>query len=179
MTHLYVCNATPRNHDLHFRLPKENALDPEGRRVFHVMIPAGGQKDIARINPGNPMSDADVDHVLRQMPGSRTVSEASASRGFSGLIYSKVKPVDVDAIHAGLSETDQVAIDRALESRKTNALAADDDLAKGAQKAGGQISALEVTVKEDAKPGDTSDTERRQETIQVERAGAPARKKGK
>lgn len=177
MAHLYVCNATPRNHDLNFRLPKESALDPEGRKVFHLRIPAGGQKDVAHINPGNPMSDADVEHVLKQMPGARTVSEASAAKGFSGLIYSKLRAIDVDAIHAGLGETDQVAIARALESRKTNAMAADHELAVEAQKAGGEISALEVSVKEDVKPGDNSDTERKDETIQVERPGAPARKR--
>src|ERR1700761_889841 len=166
MSHLYVCNATPRHFHMNFRLPQGTKF-ANTNKVFSVNIAPGGQKDIAELSPGNKMDGADIEHIVRQIPGVRTVSEASAAKGFSGIIYSKLRPVDVDAIHQGLAETDQVAIDRALQARQLNSMASDKTLSEDAAKTGGRISPLEVEIQEEARPGDAPDTQLKRETIEV------------
>lgn len=176
MSDLFVCNATPRHFHLHYRLPEGTRLaDP--RKVFNVNIPPGGQKNVGALDPNNPMDASDVAHVVKQIEvyGARTVNDASKVKGFSGIIYSTTRAVNVDAIHQGLAETDQIAIDKALESRKMNAMAADGILAADAAKSGGNIAPLEVEITEEAKPGDDPNGTRRQETIEVERPGVAPR----
>jgi hypothetical protein len=173
---LFVCNATPRHFHLHFRLPEGSKM-ANPKKVFSVNITPGGQKNVAELGPSTSMDDADVAHVIKQMEvyGARTVSEASAQKGFSGIIYSTARAVDVDSIHQGLSETDQIAIDKALESRKTNAMAADSVIAEGARKSGGNIAPLEVEITEQAAAGDSPNEQKRKETIEVQRPGVAPR----
>lgn len=173
---LYVCNATPRHFHLNFRLPEGSRL-ANPRKVFSVNITPGGQKNVAELDPSNRMDAEDVAHVIRQIEvyGARTVSDASKEKGFSGIIYSTARAVDVDAIHQGLGETDQIAIDKALESRKLNAMAGDGIIAEEARKTGGNIAPLEVEITEQPRSGDAPNEQKRQETIEVQRPGVEPR----
>lgn len=160
---LYIANASPRPHHLHYRIP-------ENDRLFAREIPAGGQIVL------NHEQDA-VDHILKQLTPYGTVAAKDIGRNkdFSGLCYAIGKPVDIDAIKAGLDAVDQTAIDRALEVRKNGAIAADQAMEDVARQGGARLNGVEVEVIEQAKgPNDTDP--KFEQRIAVEREGRTLRR---
>ena len=162
---LYICNATTRDHHLHYRLPAKDGRDPV--QTYTQVIRAGSQIKSPHEDP------LDVKAIIRQIEiyGARTSDEATAKKDFSGIIYSTTRPVNVEAIQAGLATVDEIAIERAQHHRTTNAMASDDLIARDAQERGEQVSGLEVEVIEQARPGvHVSDLKRQK--IEVKREGS-------
>lgn len=161
---LYVCNATTRPFEMHYRLPAKEGRDP--LKIYMNPIPAGGQIKLEN-------EKADTDHIVKQLTtyGARTSDEASRDKSFSGIIYSTARPINHEAIMSGLDTVDQLAIDRAQAHRTTNAIAADDAIARAAQERGEKVSGLEVDVQEQPRPG-VSARDLKSQKIKVEREGA-------
>ena len=162
---LYICNATTRDHHLHYRLPPKDGRDPV--QTYTQVIRAGSQIEA-------PHKDTeDVKAIIRQIAiyGARTSDEAARAKDFSGIIYSTTKPVSVDSITAGLQHVDELAIERAQLHRTTNAVASDDLIARDAQDRGEQVSNLEIEVIEQARPG-VHRADLKRQTIEVQREGS-------
>jgi len=155
---LYIANASPRNHHLHYRIP-------ENDRVFDRLIAAGSQ---VKLTYGQDATD----HIINQLRpyGLISVKEIGRNKEFSGLCFSIDKPVDVEAIRNGLDEVDQIAIANALEVRKNGAIAADDAMEKVARQGGAQVNSVEIEVTEQSKGPSDTDAKFNQ-TIAVEREG--------
>lgn len=160
MPHIYIANATPRNHHLHWRLPEKN-------RMFDRSIGAGQQ---ARLELE---TTDEVNALLAQVGQYGAVSLESIGRNpdFSGLIFStRDKPIDIDAIRQGFDLTDEHAVERALEARKLGAMAADLRQGELAQQAGVTMAGSEVTVQEESRgPHDMAD--KMTQTVEVVREG--------
>lgn len=165
---LYICNATQREFHLHYRLPQKDGRD--ALKVYDQVIRAGGQ-----IKAGHE-DELDVKHIIKQIStyGARTSDEAARDKDFSGIIYSTAKPVNVDAIKAGLELMDELAIERAQFHRTTNAIASDDAIARDAQQRGESVSNLEIEVIEQSRPGIHREDLKSQK-IEVQREGSKPR----
>ena len=160
---MYVCNATPRQHHLNYRIPGDE-------RVYERIISPGTQYKVPHEEPQQESA------IIKQLEsyGAVKPSKVNGDRHFSGLIFSE-KVIPLDAIRAGLSEIDSNAIARALEHRTAAALGGDAVAAKEAQAAGATASNFEVAVVEQPRPGvDTQDLQK--STIQVNREGMKPRK---
>ena len=92
-------------------------------------------------------------------------------KGFGGLCYAIDKPISVEAIESGFTQSDQEMIDRAQQARNATAAAADQILANKAQEMGlKQKSGLEVEIVEDKKNA-ADNGEKFNQTIEVVREG--------
>jgi hypothetical protein len=162
MDSLYIVNATPRIHHLHYRIT-------EDVRVFDAKISPGGQFKI----PDKHCSPEDLKHIINQITvyGAKTREEVGRDKDFSGIIYGH-KPISIESIRQGLAEVDELAIERAIDLRTKNAISADAKVAALAQEAGTGVGSLEVEFAEQATPGGDNENLQRQ-TIQVQREGQP------
>jgi len=137
---------------------------PENPRPFSHSIRAGSQIEI----PG----DKDVvDAIVKQHSLYGLQKANDVRKGFGGLCYQLDKPISVEAIKNGFTQTEQEQIDRALEARKITAAAADQIMSNKAQEMGiKQTSGLEVEVLEEKK--NAADNEPKfEQTIEVVRQG--------
>lgn len=162
MDTLYIANATTRNFHFHYRIP-------EVERLFDREIGPGQQWEIPEVHR---TPDA-IDAIVRELERAGAVPRATVGRDkkFSGIIFSG-KEISVDAIRQGFEDVEQAAIDRALEERTRNVVAADEAVARLAQEAGTGVGSVELEVTEEMKPGsDPKDQQRN--LIQVQRDGRP------
>lgn len=159
MPTLYIANATPRDHHLHYRFMGES-------KVYDRMIPKGTQYKVPHEDP------AQVEAIVKQITtfGARTRTEVGRDKLFSGLIYD-FKPISVENIRAGLDEVDELAIERAHTHRMRDVVAADAKVAELAQEAGTGVGSLELTVLEQPNNGKSKD-DLQVNKIQVDK-GAP------
>lgn len=136
MPTLYIANATPRDHHLHYRLKGEP-------RVYERLIPKGTQYKIPHEQP------AHVSEIVKQIStyGARTREDVGRDKAFSGIIYD-YKPISIENIRAGLAAVDEIAIERAHEERLRNVISGDATVAKLAQEAGTGVGSLEIKVEE-------------------------------
>lgn len=157
MMKLYIANCSKQEHFFTYMLP-------ENLRPFSHAIRAGSQIEI----PG----DNDViDSIIKQHSIYGLQKANDVHKGFGGLCYQINKPISVEAIKNGFSQTEQEQIDRALEARKITAAAADQIIANKAQEMGlKQKSGLEVEVLEEKKNAADNETKFEQ-TIEVVREG--------
>jgi len=137
---------------------------PENPRPFSHHIRAGGQ---IQIDGNQPTIDAIVNqHAIYGMMDVKKVK-----KGFGGLCYAIDKPISVEAIESGFTQSDQEMIDRAQQARNATAAAADQILANKAQEMGlKQKSGLEVEIVEDKKNA-ADNGEKFNQTIEVVREG--------
>ena len=118
---------------------------PENLRPFSHNIRSGSQVELSH-------SQIEVDAIIAQHSIYGMMEAAKVKKGFGGLAYRIDKPISIDAIHQGFSQTEQEAIDRALEARKVQAVAADQHLSNKAQEMGlKQKAPLELEVIEESK----------------------------
>ena len=113
---------------------------PENPRPFSHSIRAGGQIEI-------PGSQDQLMSIIgqHQIYGLQEVNKVG--KGFGGLCYRLEKPISIDAIEAGFTQSDQEMIDRAQEARTVTAAAADQIIAQKAQEMGlKQKSGLEIEI---------------------------------
>ncbi len=165
MPNLYVANATPRDHHLHYRIPGDS-------RVYERMIPKGTQFKVPHDQPKQ------VEAIIKQLStyGARTREDVGRDKLFNGIIYD-YKPISIENIRAGLSAVDEIAIERAHEERLKNVVAGDNEVARLAQDAGTGVGSLELTVLEQPNNGKARD-ELQVNKIQVDK-GAPKSKRSR
>ena len=121
----------------------------------------------------------EVNHIIAQHAIYGMQEVGKIKKGFGGLCYRLDKPINVEAIESGFTQTEQEQIDRALEARKYTAAAADKMLNDKAQELGlRQKSALEVETIEDSK-GPMDENQKFGEVIEVVKEGAPPIQKGR
>jgi len=163
---LYVANCSKQEYFFTYMLP-------ENPRPFHHNIRAGSQIEI-------PTNQDAADAIIRQHAIYGMMEANKVGKGFGGLCYRFDKPISLDAIESGLSQSDQEMIERAQQARNITAAAADKIIADKAQEMGlKQKSGLEVEVIEEKKnAADTS--EKFEQTIEVVREGlTPMKSRGR
>jgi len=163
---LYVANCSKQDFNFTYMLL-------ENPKPFHHRIRAGGQWEII----GTP---TEIDHIINQHSIYGMMEANKVKKGFGGIAYRIDKTINVEAIEAGLSQSDQEAIDRAQNARNLTAAAADQIIATKAQEMGlRQTSGLEIEVVEEKRnAGDQ--TEKFEQTIQVVREGVePIKNRGR
>lgn len=121
----------------------------------------------------------DLQQIVDQHGGYGMMEADKCRKGFGGLCYRFDKPISVEAIEMGLSQSDQEAIERSLNARKLTAAAADQVLEQKAAEVGArQVAPLSVEVVEEQKnPTDTGP--KFNETITVEKQGAGGGRRGR
>jgi hypothetical protein len=165
MPDLYVANCSYHEHDFAYRLI-------ENPRPFMQPIGAGKQIKITA-------SQDDIDQIIRQHQPYGFCEVNEVAKGFGGMCYRLGKPISVGAIESGISQKDQDNIDRALEARKINAVATDQQIAKVTQELGGkQLGAYEIEISEDNK-GPTETANRFEQTIAVVKEDVAPIKRGR
>lgn len=167
MSHIYIANASPRPYRLHYRLP-------EMPTVPYKDIPAGQQIALKDLAPEA------VDFVIKQLNAAGAVDiKRLGEDKFVGLIYTtRAKPVDVDGIEEGLSVLDEQAIERAIEARTNNAIAADNNMGELARQTGGSLEGSEISMIE--QPSGAHDSGPKvEQTIEVVRDGRKGLSGGK
>ena len=145
---------------------------PENPRPFSHAIRAGGQIEIG--------GDQDaIDAIIKQHSIYGMMEATKVKKGFGSLTYRVDKPISVDAIENGFTQSDQEMIDRAQMARNVTAAAADQILQNKAQEMGlKQKSGLEVEVIEEKK--NAADYEPKfEQTIEVVREGVQPIKRGR
>ena len=163
---LFVANCSKQDFNFTYMLL-------ENPRPFHHRIRAGGQWEIE----GDQL---EIDHIIKQHSIYGMMEANKVKKGFGGIAYRIDKPINVEAIEAGLSQCDQEAIDRAQNARNITAAAADQILSNKAQEMGlRQKSGLEIEVVEEKQnAGDNSN--KFEQTIEVVREGAePMKSRGR
>jgi hypothetical protein len=142
---------------------------PENPRPFSHKIRAGAQIKLVQ-------DQIQVDAIIKQHQPYGIMEVGKVSKGFGGLCYRFNKPISVEAIESGISQSDQENIERANEARKITAVAQDQIISQKAQEMGlKQKSGVEVEVVEEKK--NAADTESKfDETIEVLHEGVAPRK---
>jgi len=159
---LYIANCSKQEFDFTYCLA-------ENPRPFHHKIRAGSQIEI-------PGSQDDLMTIVNQHQIYGMMEVNKVGKGFGGLCFRFEKPISLEAIQSGFTQTDQEMIDKAQESRNITAAASDQILAQKAQEMGlKQKSGLEIEIIEEKKnAGDNSP--KFEQTIEVVREGiAPAK----
>ena len=142
---------------------------PENPRPFSHKIRAGAQIKLIQ-------DQIQVDAIIKQHQPYGIMEVGKVNKGFGGLCYRFNKPISVEAIESGISQSDQENIERANEARKITAVAQDQIISQKAQEMGlKQKSGVEVEVVEEKK--NAADTESKfDETIEVLHEGVAPRK---
>lgn len=159
---LYVANASKQDHLFAYMLP-------ENPRPFSHQIRAGGQIEI----PGD--KDA-IDAIIKQHEIYGMQHAEKVGKGFGGLCYRVDKPVSIEAIKHGFTQSEQEMIDRAQQARTITAAAADKMISDKAQEMGlKQRGGLEVEIIEEKK--NQADNEPKfEQTIEVIHEGIAPRR---
>ena len=152
---LYVANCSKQEHLFTYMIP-------ENPRPFSHSIRAGAQIEI----PGN--QDA-IDAIINQHAIYGMMEINKVKKGFGGLCYRLEKPISIEAIQSGFTQSEQETIDRSQLARNVTAAAADQMIANKAQEMGlKQKSGLEIEVIEEKK--NAGDNEPKfEQTIEVVR----------
>lgn len=154
---LYIANCSKQEHLFTYMLP-------ENPRPFSHSIRAGGQIEI-------PGEQDQLMAIIGQHQVYGMMEVNKVGKGFGGLCYRLEKPISIDAIQAGFTQSDQEMIDRAQEARNVTAAAADQIIAQKAQEMGlKQKSGLEIEVVEEKKNA-ADNSPKFEQTIEVVREG--------
>lgn len=162
---LYIANCSKQEHLFTYMLP-------ENPRPFSHSIRAGGQIEI-------PGQQDQLMSIIGQHQVYGMMEVNKVGKGFGGLCYRLEKPISVEAIQAGFSQSDQEMIDRAQEARTVTAAAADQIIAQKAQEMGlKQKSGLEVEIIEEKKNA-ADNSPKFEQTLEVVREGVQPMKRGR
>lgn len=165
MPSLYVANCSKAEFFFTYMLP-ENA------RPFAQPIRAGGQIEIKA-------DQSSLEAIIKQHEIYGMQPADKISRHFGGLAYRVGKPISLEAIQQGLTQSEQEEIERALEARKITTVAQDQMFANKAQEVGSkQTAPLEVEIVEESR-GPTDTTPKFNQTITVEKEGVAPAKRGR
>lgn len=160
MAKLYIANCSKQNFLLTYKLPEnEKAFIHELRPGTQVCL-THTSDEIARII---------AQHEIYGMQPADKVT-----KGFGGRCYRLEKPVSVEAIEQGISQTDEEAIKRAEVMRQAAVAAGDAALEQAAESVGArQVAPLQVEIVEERK--DPTDTGAKfGETITLDKPNLPS-----
>ena len=162
---LYIANCSLQHHNFIYSVP-------ENPKRFIKEIRAGGQVELE-------FPQDILNYIISQHERYGFTEVAKVNKGFSGLCYRFSKPISIDAIEQGISQSEQTAIDRALEARKIQAVANDQIISRVAQEGGlRQQAPLELEVVEEKR--NFADNENKfEQTITVEKEGIAPKRRGK
>lgn len=135
---LYIANCSKQDFLFTYMLP-------ENIRPFSHKIRAGAQMKLVQ-------TQSEVDIIIKQHEIYGLMEVTKVKKGFGGLCYRIGKPISVEAIEAGISQSDQENIDRAQEARNITAAAQDQIISMKAQEMGiKQKGGIEFEIVEDKK----------------------------
>jgi len=135
---LYIANCSKQDFLFTYMLP-------ENQRPFSHKIRAGGQIKLVQNQP-------EVDAIIKQHQLYGMMEVTKVKRGFGGLCYRFSKPISVEAIEAGITQSDDENIRRAQEAREITAAAQDQIISTKAQEMGiKQNGGIEFEILEDKK----------------------------
>lgn len=161
---IFIANITKQAHDFTYRKREVNKLVTRP-------ISAGGQILID--------TDKDeIDFIIEQAGRYGMVhhKEIRNGKNFNGLAYNFDKPLNIEAIKAGIQHNDEVMEAVALEARQNAAVATDSALQDVARNGGAKVSGLEVEITEVKRQGDNS--EPFHQTVAVsDQTGKPSRRR--
>jgi hypothetical protein len=162
MPSFYIANCTKQERMFCYSLP-------ENMRPFVQMIRAGAQVKI-------DMPQDHIDSIISQHEPYGFVEAKKVSKSFAGYCYSINKPVSLEAIEAGILQTENAAVDRAADMREIGAIVTDSMIANKAQEMGmTQKGLTEVEITEQPK-GPSDNRELISETIEVPKEGIAPRR---
>lgn len=157
MEKLFVANCSKQ--EFHFTY-----MLPENPRPFAHHIRAGGQIEIKG-------STFEVDAIVKQHSLYGMMEVGKVGKGFGGLCYQLGKPIKVEAIEQGLSQSDLEMIERAQQARNITAAAQDRIISDKAQEMGlKQKGGLEVEIIEE-KRNAADNSQKFEQTIEVVHEG--------
>jgi len=161
MTKLYIANCSKREHLFTWMIP-------ENPKAFSHKLRAGTQFLIER-------TDDEVNFIIKQHEIYGMMEVSKVTKGFGGQCYRIGKPISIEAIEAGISQSDQEMIDRAQEARSITTAAQDDIISKTAQEMGiKQKGGIEFEVIEEKKNAADND-EKFEQKIEVIHEGIAPR----
>jgi len=138
MLDLYIANCSKQDFLFTYMLP-------ENQRPFSHKIRAGSQIKLTQ-------SDIEADNIIKQHELYGMMEVGKVKKGFGGLCYRIGKPISVEAIEAGISQSDDENIRRAQEAREITAAAQDQIISMKAQEMGiKQKGGIEFEITEDKK----------------------------
>ena len=138
MMELYIANCSKQDFLFTYMLP-------ENIRPFSHKIRAGAQIRLVQ-------TQLEADTIIKQHQPYGFMEVSHVKKGFGGLCYRFNKPISVEAIEAGISQSDEENIERANEARKITAVAQDQIISQKAQEMGlKQKAGIEVEVVEEKK----------------------------
>jgi hypothetical protein len=140
---LYIANCSKQNFLLTYMLPENT------KPFIHEMRP-GTQVELNH-------SPDEVASIIRQHELYGMHPADKVTKGFGGRCYRLDRPISVEAIEQGISQTDEEAIKRATIMRQAAVAAGDAALEQAAESVGArQVAPLQVEITEDRKdPTDT------------------------
>ena len=145
---------------------------PENPRPFSHKIRAGAQMKLVQSQP-------EADAIIKQHELYGMMEATKVKKGFGGLCYRIGKHINVEAIEAGISQSDQENIDRAQEARSITAAAQDQIISLKAQEMGiKQKGGIEFEILEDKKNA-ADQGEKFDQKIEVIHEGQGQRNRGK
>jgi hypothetical protein len=160
MMDLYIANCSKQDFLFTYMLP-------ENIRPFSHKIRAGAQIKLTQ-------SDIEVDSILKQHSLYGMMEAGKVGKGFGGLCYRFNKPINVDAIESGISQTDQEMIEQAQQARNITAAVQDQLISAKAQEMGlKQKGGIEVEVLEEKKNAADSDVKMDQKIEVIHEGTAP------
>ena len=135
---IYIANSSKQDFLFAYMLP-------ENTRPFSHKIRAGAQIKLTQ-------TQTEIDAIIKQHSIYGMMEVKEVKKGFGGLCYRLNKPINVEAIEAGITQSDQENIDRAQTARSITAAAQDNIIAKTSQEMGlKQKGGVEFEVTEDKK----------------------------
>ena len=165
MMELYIANCSKQDFLFTYMLP-------ENPRPFSHKIRAGSQQKFVQ-------TQIEADDIIKQHQPYGMMEVAQVKKGFGGLCYRFNKPISVEAIEAGISQSDEENIQRANEARKITAVAQDQIISQKAQEMGlKQKAGIEVEVLEEKKNA-ADNSPKFDETIEVIHEGVAPKGKGR
>jgi hypothetical protein len=169
MASLFVANMSKQHQDFTFRLPGDPATKSQ-------MIRVGTQQRI-----GGDLKPEIIAKIIEQHTpyGLKAARELPRNREFVGLCYSVDTPVQLEHWGQTLEMNDDVLNDRAEQRREDTAATIANSIQHAMQERGVTVPHAEVSIVEDARPGDTPRIARGYETSSEGQAPRHASKPGR
>lgn len=147
MSKLFIANLTKQNQTFMYRVPEKDG----GGGTRHQDIQIGSQVQI----PGD-LSDAQIDVIIEHhgVYGIKSVQEARDIKGFTGLVYSIGKPVELNEkglVEEILESNDASLTERTGARREQTAAAIADRLGHIGAGSGAPLQRTEVEQVEETK----------------------------
>lgn len=162
---LFVANTTKQIQEIQYRVP-------ENPKIIVETIPVGQQRRVFK----EDATKGEIDAIIRQLEIYGAIRVVDRPRDFNGLVYSIDKPVPSDTMETVVGHNDDVLEQRGFDLRQAAAVAVASDA--GIQDGRG-LNQLEVSIREENKPGDAPDADKMNQTTSVMRDGEKPTSRGR